>query len=172
MWWQVVAPTRIFLDLGPIKIYWYGLIMVLGIFLTLTVVLKVASQKKYDLEKVYNLLFYLLIFGFIGARIWEVIGYSWLYFYSDPWAILKIWQGGLAIHGALMAGIITIIIWCWRNQESVWRYLDLITLGLPLGQAIGRFGNYFNQELFGLPTTGWWGIYIDYINRLCSKLEI
>ncbi|MCX6785143.1 MAG: prolipoprotein diacylglyceryl transferase, partial [Candidatus Komeilibacteria bacterium] len=82
-----------------------------------------------------------------------------------PWAILKIWQGGLAIHGALAGGFLAVVVWAHRNKESVWQYLDLLALSLPLGQAIGRWGNYFNQELFGQPTTSWWGIYIEAINR-------
>ncbi|MCX6784589.1 MAG: prolipoprotein diacylglyceryl transferase, partial [Candidatus Komeilibacteria bacterium] len=89
MWWQLSAPSRVLLDLGPIKIYWYGLFVVAGIVLALVVILKVAAQKKYDLDKVFNLLFYVIIFGLIGARVWEVVGYSWTYFKTEPWAILK-----------------------------------------------------------------------------------
>lgn len=165
MWWQLIAPSRILLDLGPIKIYWYGLFVVIGIVASLAVVLKEVVSKKLDLDKVYDLFFYLIIGGFLGARLWEVVVYNWSYFKLNPLAILKIWQGGLAIQGGLLGGGLVLLVWCWRNRQSAWQYLDLVALGLPLGQAIGRLGNYFNQELFGWPTQRWFGIYIEAINR-------
>ena len=161
MWWQQSAPSSIILDLGPIKIHWYGICLVLGLSAALVVIIKEAGRRQLDLDKLYNLLFYLIVFGFIGARLWEVLIYSWSYFKVNPLAIFKIWQGGLAIHGALLGGVITLLVWL-RHKRELWRqYFDLLVLGLPLGQAIGRWGNYFNQELFGLPTASWLGIYIQ-----------
>lgn len=160
-----MAPNRVLFDLGPIKIYWYGLFLVIGIVASLAVVLKEAVHKQLNLDKVYDLFFYLIIGGFIGARLWEVLIYNWSYFSLNPLAVFKIWQGGLAIQGGLLGGGLVLFIWCWHNHEDIWQYLDLVALGLPLGQAIGRFGNYFNQELFGQPTNHWFGIYIEEFNR-------
>lgn len=160
-----MAPSRVLLDLGPIKIYWYGLAVVIGIIAGLVVILKEVARKQIDLDKVYDLFFYLILGGFLGARIWEVVIYNWSYFSLNPLAIFKIWQGGLAIQGGLLGGSLVLLVWCWRNRQSAWQYLDLVALGLPLSQAIGRWGNYFNQELFGLPTNHWFGIYIEEINR-------
>ena len=112
---------------------------------------------------IYELLPWGLIPGIIGARLYHVIDY-WQYYSQDPVKILYLWEGGLGIFGGLGGGILGVGIYCLLfhcSIASLFKLLDLIAFGLPIGQAIGRLGNYFNQELYGLPTSLPWGIYIE-----------
>ncbi|MCX6740507.1 MAG: prolipoprotein diacylglyceryl transferase [Candidatus Parcubacteria bacterium] len=143
-----------------LEIHWYGLLIALGAllgFLTLYYLAKRYGLKKDD---IYNLAFYVIVFGLIGDRLYYVI-YAWQNYSQNLWDIFKIWEGGLAIHGAMIAGIIVLIIYGKRHKISFWLLLDLVVVSLALAMAIGRWGNYFNQELFGLPTNLPWGIPIQ-----------
>ena len=157
-------PQPILFQFGLIKIYWYGLFMVLGIIAGLTVVLKLAKRLSIKNDEVYDLGFYLIIFSLIGARIYAV--FLELPFYlKNPFEIIAVWHGGLAIHGAIIGGVLTLIIYSWKKKQSFWQWADLLAPALALGQTIGRFGNYFNQEIFGKPTDLPWGIPIALQNR-------
>jgi len=157
-------PNPILITLGPIKIYWYGLFIVLGVLLAIITALKLASYYKIPKNKIIDLSFWLIIFGILGARLYHVL-LELPYYLHNPLDIIKIWQGGLAIHGAIIAGLIT--VWFFSKKESInfWLVSSLIVPGLALAMAIGRWGNYFNQELFGLPTDLPWGIPINLLNR-------
>lgn len=118
----------------------------------------------------FDLVFYLVIFGFLGGRLWHV--FSELSYYAQrPLDILKIWQGGLAIHGTIIAGVVVLYFYYRRHRQApnnvTWLLLlDIFSPLIALGQAIGRFGNYFNQELYGRPTDLPWGLPIDLAHRL------
>ncbi|OGF28924.1 prolipoprotein diacylglyceryl transferase [Candidatus Falkowbacteria bacterium RIFOXYA2_FULL_47_9] len=171
-------PISILFSIGPINIHWYGFLMALAILAGLLVSLQVAKWHKVDKEIIYDLFFYVVIAGFIGARVFYVL-YNFNYFWQNPIDIFKIWQGGIAIHGALIFGALTLWWFCRhltpfplltkervsKAGEVFWLLAAIIAPGLALGQAIGRWGNYFNQELFGLPTSLPWGIPIDITNR-------
>ncbi len=162
--WQ---PPSIIFNFGPITLYWYGLIIALAILLAYLLVIKLS---KYFLIKkcILNDLFLsLIIWAVIGSRLYEVF-LEWNYYFKNPSSILKIWEGGLAIHGAIIAGLIVIYFYSKKRKLSFWRLTGLIAPGLALGQAIGRFGNWFNQELYGLPTNLPWGIPISIENRVSS----
>ena len=146
-------PNPIFLNLGFIEIRWYGFLISLAILLCLFLVLHLAKKNNISSDNIYDLAFWSTIGGIIGARSYEVFILDWSYYANNLSAIFKIWQGGLAIHGAIIGGAIAVWLWSKKNKKAFWQLLDLITVVLPLGQAIGRFGNYFNQELFGRPTT-------------------
>jgi phosphatidylglycerol:prolipoprotein diacylglycerol transferase len=158
--------------MGPITIYWYGLFMVIGISSALFITLHLAQYYKILKTTVFDLAFWLIIGGIIGARFYDVL-LNTDYYIERPLDILKIYQGGLAIHGAILGGLLVLWLFVKKlarlNKENVattfWKFIALIVPGLALGQAIGRFGNYFNQELYGLPTNLPWGIPIDLINR-------
>jgi phosphatidylglycerol:prolipoprotein diacylglycerol transferase len=158
------TPQQILFTLGPIKIYWYGLCLVLGIIAALAVTKYLAKLQQVSQTVVDDLSFWLIINSIIGARIYDVL-LEHRYYIQHPLDIVKIWQGGLAIHGAIIAGAATIYWYARRNKLSFWQFAGLIVPGLALGQAIGRWGNYFNQELFGRPTGLPWGIPIDIFNR-------
>jgi len=156
-----IIPSPILLNLGQFKIYWYGLIIVLGIGAALYVVNRLTDQYDYQKKKLESLYFYVIIFGLIGARIYEVVFFNWSYYQYNLIDIFKIWNGGLAIQGVILFGIITVYIFCRKNKLFFWKYTDLLVLGLILGQAIGRWGNFFNQELYGHVSNLPWSIYIE-----------
>lgn len=158
-------PQPILLDLGIIKIYWYGFLVSLAVIVCFIIALQLTKNKKEAQNHLWNLFFYLVIFGLIGARLYHVVFYNLSYFIKYPWEILMFWHGGLAIHGAIIAGIITIIYYCRKRHLLAWTYLDIFAVTLTLGQALGRVGNYFNQELFGRPCNLKWCIPIEPFNR-------
>ena len=171
MLWQTWYPNAVALDLGPLRLYWYGILIAVGLLLALNLITRTAPRFNIKKDDCYSLTTWLLIFGIIGARLYEVLVINFDYYRSDPLAAFRVWEGGLAIHGAIIAGVITLVIWNYKHRYSVWRLLDLAVVGLAFGQALGRWGNYFNQELFGRPTSGWWGIAIAPDNRPEAYLE-
>lgn len=163
-WLHNFIPDPILFNLGFLSIRWYGLFVVLGMISALYISSYLA--KKFSIQKniIWDLAFYLIIFGLIGARIYEIF-LEFPYYLQHPVQMIKIWEGGLAIHGAIIAGLITIYFFSKKQNVSFWSLAALISPGLALGQAIGRYGNWFNQELFGLPTDLPWGIPISLANR-------
>ncbi|MEI6835258.1 MAG: prolipoprotein diacylglyceryl transferase [Candidatus Falkowbacteria bacterium] len=157
-------PQPVLFSFGIITIHWYGLFIVLGILAALALVLCLAKRFQIKSGVIWDLSFYLVLFGIIGARIYEIF-LNYPYYFSHPTQIIKIWEGGLAIHGALIAGALTLFVFIKKNKLNFWSLLAIVTPGLAIGQAIGRFGNWFNQELFGRPTNLPWGIPIAESNR-------
>ncbi|OGY45279.1 MAG: prolipoprotein diacylglyceryl transferase [Candidatus Buchananbacteria bacterium RIFCSPHIGHO2_01_FULL_39_14] len=167
---QTYLPQPILFQFGFIRVYWYGLFIVLGTLAGLMVVLKLAARKKIPSDEIYNLGFYLIIFSLIGARIYSIF-LDLPYYLQNPFEIVAVWHGGLAIHGAIIGGVLTLLIYCWRKKYSFWLWADILAVALPLGQGFGRWGNYFNQELFGKPTDLPWGIPIALENRPIEYLS-
>jgi len=163
-------PRAELLSFGPISIYWYGFFVVIGMITALWISLKIAKYYNLKTELVFDLSFWLIVNGLIGARVYEVF-LELPYYLSSPLNIFKVWEGGLAIHGGIIAGLITLFFFARKNQLYFWKLTALFAPGLAIGQAIGRFGNYFNQELFGRPTNLAWGIPIDIINRPLNYLS-
>ncbi|MFA4941856.1 MAG: prolipoprotein diacylglyceryl transferase [Patescibacteria group bacterium] len=163
-------PNPIFLSFGPLHIYWYGLFIVIGIMMALAIYLKIAPYYNLKKDTIIDLVFWAVIFGIIGARIYHVV-LEWSYYYKYPLDIFKVWQGGLAIHGALIAGILVGWVFAKKNNLNFWLLAAVAAPGLALAQAIGRWGNYFNQELFGRPTDLAWGIPIDIMKRPLEYLS-
>jgi len=157
-------PNPILISLGPINIYWYGFFIVLGALSAILITFKLAAYYSIKKETIIDLAFWLIIGGIIGARAYHVLLES-QYYLSHPADILKIWQGGLAIHGAIFAGLIIIWGFSKKYRRNPWQLAAIIAPGLALAQTIGRWGNYFNHELFGKPTNLPWGIPINIINR-------
>jgi len=158
-------PQPIIFQLGPITVRWYGLIIVLGLLFGFLLVRHLTKARGIKPDDVYDLGFWLVLSGIVGARLYEVFFINWSYYYANPLAIAKIWQGGLAIHGVIIGGVITLYVWVRIKKQSFWLWSDMIVVALILGQAIGRWGNYFNQELFGWPTSLPWGIPIELAHR-------
>jgi len=150
-------PSSIIFKFNIFEIHWYGLLIVIAILLGTWLTVFLAGKYKIKKEDVINLVLYLLFFGLLGARIFYVLLFP-SYFFSQPLEILKIWQGGLGIFGAIFAGFLVIFFYAKRHNFSYLILLDLFAPALILGQAIGRWGNYFNQELYGSPTNLSWGI--------------
>ena len=147
--------NRVAIDLGFIQIYWYSITMLCGVIFGGSLAYLELKRTKRDTKFFLDMLFYVIIFGFLGARIYYVL-FNLDYYLENVGEIIAIWNGGLAIHGAIIAGVITIFIYSKihnKKKSEVIGYLDASTLGLILGQIIGRWGNFFNSEAHGGETT-------------------
>ena len=154
-----------------ITIRWYSICVVLGIILAVWLVSHLARKRKIESDDVLDLTFWVVIGGIIGARLYEVLFINWWYYQSNPLNIIKIWNGGIAIHGGIIAGVLVLGFWSRAKKFSFWLWADLLVIGLAVGQVIGRWGNYFNQENFGRPTNLPWGIPIEQVNRSFEFLQ-
>ncbi|MDD4996390.1 MAG: prolipoprotein diacylglyceryl transferase [Patescibacteria group bacterium] len=157
-------PQPIILRLGFFNVYWYSFLIVLGLVLGLILVFKLAPRFKIKKENLEDLIFYLIIAGFIGARLYHVFS-ELPYYFKNPLDVFKVWNGGLGIYGAIIAGLLILFFSAKKYKIKFFVLADLFVPALALGQAIGRWGNYFNQEVFGRPTDLPWGIFIEAANR-------
>jgi phosphatidylglycerol:prolipoprotein diacylglycerol transferase len=140
--------SRYLIDLGLFQISWYSVCILIGIFVGGTILLREAKKFHIDDDFLSNLVFWTTIFAIVGARLYFV-SFNWDYYSSNPTDILRIWEGGLAIHGAILFGFIFILFYTFKYKVKLLRILDIAVPGLIIGQAIGRWGNFFNQEAFG-----------------------
>lgn len=143
---------KIAFSFGVIKIYWYSILIFIAILAAYFIISKEAKKKGIDKEFITNLTFYVVVFGIIGARIYYCL-FNLDYYLSNPLEILKIWNGGLAIHGGILFGGIFTIIYIKKHHLELLKTLDIIVVGVILAQAIGRWGNFFNSEAYGGITT-------------------
>lgn len=143
--------NRIFISIGNFKIYWYSVTMLLAILTGYFITLKEAKKQN---QKTYfeNLIFYLIVFGIIGARLYYVT-FEFENYKHDLLSIFKIWEGGIAIYGAIIAGFLVIIYESKKHNKHIFETTDVLVPGLIIGQAIGRWGNFFNGEAHGIATT-------------------
>lgn len=146
-------------QIGPLEVRWYGLLMSISVALGAFLALKEAERQKINGDHVLNLVILVAPLGWIGARIYHVL-FEWDYYSQNLIEIPMIWLGGLAIHGGLIAGVITGWIYTRINKLRFWQFADIFAPSIILGQAIGRWGNYFNQEAYGYATDLPWAMYI------------
>lgn len=140
------------LQLGPISITWYALFIVSGLAIGSYIGAKEAIRHNLNEEEFYDMLFYLMIFSFIGARTWYVL-FDGSYYFQNPGDIIKIWNGGLAIHGGIIGGASYLIYYARKRKIKPLTLTDIAAPSLLLGQAIGRWGNFMNSEAHGGATT-------------------
>lgn len=138
----------LFIDLGFIQIYWYSVMILLAVITASLIIIKESKRYKLPKDYVTNLITYALIFGIIGARIYYVI-FEWNYYSKHLIDIFKVWEGGLAIHGGLISGLLFIIYYTKKYKVNTLRFLDIIVPAVIIAQAIGRWGNFFNGEAHG-----------------------
>lgn len=143
---------RVALDLGIIQIYWYSIFIFLGILIACLIIYKEAKKRNIDEDFLTNIIFYSLILGIIGARAYYVL-FNLDYYLTYPVEIIQIWNGGLAIHGGILTALIFILFYCKKHKVHPLKMLDIIVVGLIIGQSIGRWGNFFNSEAYGKITT-------------------
>lgn len=143
---------KVALDLGPIQIYWYSIFIFIGMLVACFLIYREAKKKGIDEDFLVNLTFNTIIIGIIGARLYYVL-FNLSYYLDNPIEIFQIWNGGLAIHGGIIAGLLFIIYYCKKHEVNLWEILDIIVVGLIIAQAIGRWGNFFNSEAYGPITT-------------------
>ena len=144
--------NRVFLKLGPITIYWYALLIVLSICIGIYFSTKEAKKNGLGRDFLMDLIFYVIPIGILGARLYYVI-FNFSVFKDNLLDIFKIWEGGLAIYGAVISGIIFVVYFCKKNNKNILLTIDTIIPYLILGQAIGRWGNFINKEAHGAVTT-------------------
>lgn len=142
----------ILFEIGPIQIYWYSVMLLLGVLIGGSIAIKEAKKWNIPEDFMINLFFFMIPIAFIGARLYFVI-FNWSYYSNNLMDIFKTWEGGMAIHGGIIAGLIWIIYYGKKYRVNPYRLLDIIVVGLIIAQAIGRWGNYFNQEAYGSATT-------------------
>ena len=156
-------------ELGPFSLHWYGVFIVGGAVLATWVSARYAAKAGENPDHVWNMLAFALIFGIIGARLYHVFsspadGLGWAYYRENPIDIINFWHGGfrgLGIYGGLIGGILGIAGYAWYNKLNLLLYLDFIAPNVLLAQAVGRMGNFVNQELYGPPTTLPWAFHIN-----------
>jgi len=163
-------PERILISIGPLHIYWYGFLIVIGMILAILIAIKLGSYYGIHKDLIIDSSFWLIVGGVAGARIYHVF-LEFPYYLANPLNIFKLWNGGLAIHGAIIAAIIILYLIAKKHKIEFFKLISLITPGFALAMAIGRWGNYFNQENFGLPTSLPWGIPIEVANRVPGYLN-
>ncbi|HRE48189.1 MAG TPA: prolipoprotein diacylglyceryl transferase [Aggregatilineales bacterium] len=160
------------IHVGPIYIRFYALFLIAGMLAGLWLTAQRAARRGLNTEHIWNGFFWALLPGLIGARLYHVLtpspasGLTTEHYLQNPLEILAIWKGGLGIYGAILGGFLGIVIYGLRQKEPIIRWLDVIAPGMALGQAIGRWGNFVNQELYGAPSDLPWAISIDRTNRL------
>jgi phosphatidylglycerol:prolipoprotein diacylglycerol transferase len=158
------------LQLGPLTLRWYGLLIATAVVVGLNLARRLARRRAIDPGLVSDLLPFLVLGAIVGARIYYVL-LEWRH-YSGNWGeMVAIWHGGIAIHGALIGGTLATILFCRWRRQPFWTLLDVLLPAVALGQAIGRWGNFFNSEAFGLPTDLPWRLTIPLSNRPPQFLE-
>lgn len=167
--------------IGPLTIHFYGVIIMLGALAGAYLVDRLAKFSGEDHEVVWDSLPWLLVGGIIGARIWHILtppasmvaqGITVSYYLTHPLDAIAIWRGGLGIPGAVFGGVIALLIYTRKKNISFLKWADLIVPGLALAQAIGRWGNFVNQELYGAPSNLPWAIFIDPAHRLAGMENV
>lgn len=138
--------------IGNFEIRWYAVLILVAAFLCILLVNQEAKRYNIKFDFVFNMCFWAIVMGLIGARLYYVV-FNWSYYSGHFLEIIEIWKGGLAIHGGIIAGLLAILVFCAKYHARPIRYLDFMCAALPLGQAIGRWGNFFNSEAHGAATT-------------------
>lgn len=136
------------ITLGFINIHIYSIFILVAVIIGYLLIVKESSKWGLSKDFVFNLFFWTIIFGIIGARLFYVL-FNFDYYSNNLLEILQVWKGGLAIYGGIIAGVITMILYCRKYEADILRVFDIFVVSLILGQAIGRWGNFFNSEAHG-----------------------
>jgi phosphatidylglycerol:prolipoprotein diacylglycerol transferase len=164
--------------IGSFEVRFYGIILMLGAVAGAWLATRESKRRGHDVEIVWDLFIYLLIGGIIGARIWHILtpspssGLTTEWYLSHPLDMINLRRGGLGIPGAVIGGLITLYFYSRKTGINFAEWTDIISPSLALGQGIGRWGNFFNQELYGAPTNLPWKLFIDPAHRLSGYFDI
>lgn len=156
-------------QIGPFVLHWYGLFIVGGAVIAAWFSAQASAKRGENPDHIWNLLAWCLILGIVGARLYHVFstpkdGLGWAYYKENPMDMIRFWNGGfhgLGIYGGLVGGVLAVVIYCWWSKLSFVRYLDYIAPQVPIAQALGRMGNFANQELYGPSTSRLWAFHIN-----------
>ncbi len=167
------SPGPELFQLGPFALRWYGLLIAIAVLIGLNLSSRLARKRGLEQGLISDLLPILVLTAVVGARIYYV-AFEWRNYSGDNFwssinifglaipipSAVEIWGGGIAIHGALLAGTLAVLIFCRWRRQAFWDVLDVLVPSIALGQAIGRWGNFFNSEAFGVPTDLPWKLFI------------
>lgn len=156
---RFASPGPILFEFGSIAVRWYGVLIASAVLIGVSLSQFLASKRKVDPDLLSDLAIWLVLAAIPSARLYYVL-FQWRDYAANPGSIIAIWQGGIAIHGAILGGAIAALIFAKLKRVSFWQLADLVAPSLILGQAIGRWGNFFNSEAFGAPTDLPWKLYI------------
>ena len=163
---SIPSPSISSFTVGPFVVHFYALFILTGIVLAIWLANSRLKKRGGESGVAIDIALWAVPFGIIGGRIFHVLTHLGDYFYAgaDVTAIFRIWEGGLAIYGAILFGLLGAWIGARVAGVRFWSFVDAVAPGVLLAQALGRWGNYFNQELFGTPTDLPWGLEIDMAN--------
>lgn len=161
---QFTSPGQIIFQLGPLAVRWYGLLIASAVLIGVSLSQYLAAKRRVNPELLGDLAIWLVVGAIPCARIYYV-AFEWPQYAQRPEDIIAIWKGGIAIHGAILGGTMAALIFAKIQQVSFWKLADLVAPSAILGQAIGRWGNFFNSEAFGRPTDLPWKLYIPLEHR-------
>ncbi|URR34577.1 prolipoprotein diacylglyceryl transferase [Thermosynechococcus sp. HN-54] len=152
------------LELGFITLRWYGLLIAAAVFIGIWLSQRLARQRQINPDLIADLSIWLVVAAIPAARLYYV-AFNWEFYQKHLDQVVQIWRGGIAIHGAILGGMLAMAIFTYVQRLSFWQVADVIAPSLILGQAIGRWGNFFNSEAFGAPTDLPWKLYIPVPQR-------
>lgn len=158
-------------NLGPLSVRWYGIIIAVGILLGYFVAQRALVKAGLHKDTLVDIIFYSALFGFIAARIYFVI-FQWPYYAENPGEIIKIWHGGIAIHGGLIGGFIAGVIVCKVKNLNPFQIGDIVAPSIILAQGIGRWGNFMNHEAHGGPVSRAFLEQLDLPNFIIENMYI
>ena len=159
------SPGPIALQFGPLRMYWYGILIGSALLVGVNLSTWLAERRKMDPDMVADLAFALVLGALPGARIYYVL-FQWRDYVGRPEKMIAIWEGGIAIHGAILGGMLAGWAFARWRKISFWALTDIVVPSLILGQAIGRWGNFFNSEAYGAPTDLHWKLLIPPDRRM------
>lgn len=168
------------IHLGPLYIHFYGLILMSGVVAGAYLAERIAKERKMRAEFIWDILVWVVVAGIVGARLWHIftpppsmvaVGITTQYYLTHPLDAIAVWRGGLGIPGAVIGGVAALYFLARNRGEKFAAWLDVLAAPVALGQAIGRWGNFVNQELYGAPTDLPWAITIDPAHRLPEFAE-
>jgi phosphatidylglycerol---prolipoprotein diacylglyceryl transferase len=154
-----VSPGEEIFQIGWFRLKWYGLLIATAVLIGVNLSMRLAKSRQIDPEEIADLAIWLVLGAIPAARLYYV-AFQWPTYARHPEQIIKIWEGGIAIYGAIIGGSIAAIIFAKLKQISFWQLADIVAPSLALGQAIGRWGNFFNSEAYGSQTDLPWRLYI------------
>ena len=152
--------TNIAFTIGPLSVAWYGILIAFAFALGSFLAYREAKRQHLNIDDLFNLLLLIIVSAIIGARFYYVI-MRWDYYSQFPAHIFQPWRGGLAIHGGIIFAVLAILVYCRKRRLNFLRWADIFAPSLVLGQAIGRWGNFINQEAYGIETTVPWAMWIN-----------
>lgn len=167
---EFASPGPIIFQIGNLAIRWYGLLIASAVLLGVTLSQYLAQRRGVHPDAISDVAIWLVLGAIPAARLYYVL-FQWPNYADRPGEIFAIWKGGIAIHGAILGGLLAVLIFARLNRISFWMLTDLVAPSLILGQAIGRWGNFFNSEAFGKPTDLPWKLFIPVDRRPLEYVE-